>query len=341
MEQDLLNTPTSPMTDRRRERIRLFLFIAGAAALALFVTVLAMRFRPVTFRGAVVRASEDPNREAPIAGVQITASEGNPVGSTRSGDSGGFAITLRRSLIRRHAMTLSFRHAGYKPYDIFDPSPDILYVIKMLPLATPPAALANKPTVRISNPWVRYTVKTEATIEVGSSVKTFEVVNKGDVPCRGNPPCSPDGKWKTAVASATLDAGPDNEFRNGRVSCIAGPCAFTAIRRDDFSRGGRTIGVTVIDWSDTVTFLLQAEAIRRVHTESVRKTYPVVFDHTLNFSVPASAQGTCIEAEVDGTDVVFPIGPNLWLSWADCDTQLEPEDTRLYRCELKPGYAFR
>jgi len=188
---------------------------------------------------------------------------------------------------------------------------------------------------------VRYTVKTPTTVNIGSSVKTFEVVNKANVPCKGDLVCSPDGKWKAAAATATLDAGPDNEFRNGRVSCIAGPCPFTAISHDGFSQGGRTISVTVLDWADTVTFLLQAEAVRSFQSESVRKSYPVIFGRTMSFSVPASAQGTCIEAEVDGSAIVFPIDPNLSLSWADCERQADTDGSKLFRCQLKPGYLFR
>ena len=74
---------------------------------------------------------------------------------------------------------------------------------------------------------VRYSVKTITEADVGSAVKTFEVANVGDVPCKGHHPCSPDGKWKAALSSASLDAGEGNEFRNARVSCIAGPCPFS------------------------------------------------------------------------------------------------------------------
>ena len=45
--------------------------------------------------------------------------------------------------------------------------------------------------------------------------------------------------------------------------------------------------------------------------------------------------------DVDGAPIVFPIGPNLSFSWADCETQTEQENNRLYRCELKPGYVFK
>jgi hypothetical protein len=40
---------------------------------------------------------------------------------------------------------------------------------------------------------------------------------------------------------------------------------------------------------------------------------------------------------------VFPLGPNLSLSWATCNVRIgteEEEKTTVYRCELKPGYRF-
>jgi len=40
--------------------------------------------------------------------------------------------------------------------------------------------------------------------------------------------------------------------------------------------------------------------------------------------------------------MVFPLGPNLSLSWAACNVRTGPEQdkTTVYRCELKPGYRF-
>jgi hypothetical protein len=314
----------------------LLLCVAGIVA----VTI-AVENRPVTIRGAVVRKSDDPAREAPIAGVEVTATDGSVLAATKSDVTGAFAITIRRSVMRRHPPTLAFREKDYDPADVLDPVGDHLYVVRMTPLPVPAPATPDKPPVGIGNVSVRYTVKTGTVQEVGSGVKTFEVVNKGGVPCNGRKPCSPDGKWKAALVSASLDAGPQNEFRDGRVSCIAGPCPFAKISRDDFSRGGRVIGVTVLNWSDTTTFLMQAEAVRHSLADATRTAYPVIFERTMNFSLPASAEGTCIEADVDGAPIVFPIVPNLTLSWAKCDAQSEPENSKLYRCELRPGYTFR
>ena len=80
------------------------------------------------------------------------------------------------------------------------------------------------------------------------------------------PPCSPDGKWKASMGSITMDAGEGQQFDNARVSCIAGPCPFTRIETGAIPRPGRKITVTIRNWSDTVTFLVEAEVTRR-HAE--------------------------------------------------------------------------
>jgi hypothetical protein len=143
------------------------------------------------------------------------------------------------------------------------------------------------------------------------------------------------------VDSFSLDAGEQNkQFRNVRVSCIAGPCPFTTIEQDRFSRGGRTITVSVRNWSDPVTYLLEAEVVTTMETELIRHTYPVTFGRSMNFTLPAVATGLSIEAEVGGSEIVFPLGPELRLSWATCRFETAAEGAKQFRCELKHGYRF-
>ena len=189
---------------------------------------------------------------------------------------------------------------------------------------------------------MRYTINTRAQTNVGFAVRTFQVVNQGNVPCNHRSPCSPDGKWKATSATVSLDAGADNTFGNITASCIAGPCPFTRIDSSGFIHGGRNITVTALNWSDTATFLMEAEVYHTAISSEVRELYPVKFGQTLNFTLPPTQEGVSLEAEVDGAPMVFPLGPNLSLSWATCNVRTGPEQekTTVYRCELKPGFRF-
>ncbi len=90
-----------------------------------------------------------------------------------------------------------------------------------------------------------------------------------------------------------------------------------------------------------MTFLVEAEAARTMVTDTIRQAYPAIFGRGMTFTLPPTGQGPSIEAEENQLDVVFPLGPELSLSWASCSVQVAANRTKLYSCELKPGYRFR
>jgi hypothetical protein len=241
---------------------------------------------------------------------------------------------------------MTFEHAEYKPLEITEGGANLLYVVRMEPLvrrpvpvpdhAAPPARVAQ-----ISNVRVRYSFKTQTTISVGSIARQFEVVNTGNVPCRSQRPCSPDGRWKAQIGLLSLDAQKDNVFRNVRVSCISGPCPFTRLEPDDLSRPARTIQIRVLCWSDTASFLVEAEVTRTLATDTVRQSFPFITDQTMSFALPATVEGLSVVADVNAEEIVFPIGPSAVLSWATCSVEVPPGGNKIYRCELKPGYQFQ
>jgi hypothetical protein len=210
----------------------------------------------------------------------------------------------------------------------------------MTPVEEPGRAVPPPSQGRISNVTVKYSINTTALVNAGSIVKTFRVVNKGNIPCNGHNPCSPDGKWKAAMGTASLDAPRGDVFLNARVACIAGPCPFTRVSSDGFSRGGPTLHVAVLDWSDTTVFLFEAEVFRLMSSGSTRTSYPVVFGQTMHFTIPGSAEGVYVEADVNGDSIVFPLGPEPDLSWASCTESESADHTKAYQCELKPGFGF-
>jgi hypothetical protein len=302
--------------------------------------LLSHRRQPVTLRGAVLQQDRDPNKQSPLADVQITAINALGSGHSTSDSSGFFSLTLPKGLRRRQQVVLQFRRKDYQPLDTDDFIGDKLYIVRMLPIHQETSGEPHSESV-VSNTRIRYSVKATTEADIGSAVKTFDAINLGNTPCNKRPPCSPDGKWKAAIGSLSLDAGEGNEFRNARVSCIAGPCPYTKIELEELSQDRRHFNVFVRNWSDTTTFLLEAEVVHPMNSDLVRETYPVIFGRALNFSLPPAAEGPSIEAEVDGEAVVFPLGPDLFLRWADCHSGVDRDQSKTYRCELKPGYHFR
>jgi hypothetical protein len=323
---------------------KVFIWVAVIAALGgtLSTVLLIHRHRkPISLKGAVIKQDADTKKELPIADVEITAANDLLVGDSRSDSSGFFSLELRRGVRRGESITLRFQHQDYQPLELSELVGDKVYVARMVPVPRETRAKPNAPEAVVANVSARYSIKATTAVNIGSAVEPFQVVNVGNVPCDGRQPCSPDGKWKAAIGSASLDAREGNEFRNARVSCIAGPCPFTKIESDGFSRGGRSIFVSARNWSDTTTFLLEAEVFHPMVSDLVRQSYPVIFGQALNFTLPALAEGVSIHAEINGESIIFPLGPNLFLSWADCNARVNKDQTKVYRCELKPGFRFR
>ena len=323
---------------KSRRRLAVLAIFCGVLLVSLALIIVPYT-KPISLYGAVIREDTDPKRQSPITDVEITASDESTLAAARSDFSGYFKLTLPRGVLPGHAVVFHFRHPDYRPLDLKETIGDKLYLVRLTPLQ--PEDAAPSPQITVSNVFVRYAIETTTALNIGTGIKTFQVENTANVRCDHHPPCSPDGKWKAAIASASLDAGNGNEYQDARISCIAGACPFTKIVSDQFSHGGRTIAVSVLGWSDTTTFLLQAEVFRNEVGDIVRESYPVIFGDSLNFTLPAAAEGPSLEAEINGAHIVFPLGPGLELSWADCNARIGKNQSKLYRCELKHGYHFR
>ena len=325
-------------------RIWLVLLVVFVAILAVVAAGVAWHYinRPIALRGAVIQENDDPKKQSPIMDVQIDAGDRMAGGPVKSDFSGYFKVTLRPGVKKGQPITIRFRNPNFQPVDWKGMVSDKVYVIRMVPLHHDDTdEKPDRPQVLVSNIFVRYSIETTAAVNIGTGVTTFQVINVANVPCDRTTPCSPDNKWKAAIGGASLDAGQGNVFENARVSCIAGPCPFTKIDSDNFSHGGRVISVMVRGWADTTTFLFQAEVFRQQINDIVRETYPVIFGRALNFTLPAAAQGPSLEAEIAGTNIIFPLGPSPTLSWANCNVKVGRDQSKSYRCELKPGYRFR
>lgn len=322
-------------------RSAVWMAVAAAVVLAIGMYGVSKVRELKSITGAVLRADPEPGKQLPVAGVQVSLDDDDLSEGVATSDSSGlFRVKLRPGVHIGEMVNLRFRHPDYQVMNVSEYLQDRLYVIRMVPLNPASDSGPNAPAV-ISDVRVRYATRSRLSVESGSALKTFEVVNTGDVPCGRHDACSPDRKWKASLGGVSLDAGENSVFREARVSCIAGPCPFTKIEKDSFSAGGRHIGVTVRNWSDTATFLLEAEVVHTTDNDVILQSFPAIFDRAMSFTLPASAQGPSIEAAVNGMDIVFPLGPKLVLSWAVCNVRISGGGTKLYRCTLKPGYRFR
>ena len=328
------------MTVRRKIVVLIILVLAVGIVVA-GVFFRRQHLKPLTIVGAVTVKDKDPRKQLPIAGVEVSAAADTGSAPVKSDSSGFFSLKLRQGIRRGHAITLMFQHPNYRPLALPEFAGDKLYVVYLTPLSASKENTPNRPLITVGNVRVRYSTKALRKVNVGSAVKTFEVENVGNVPCKGRNPCSPDGKWKATISSASLDAGSGNEFENTRVSCIAGPCPFTRIEGDEASRNTQKMTVSARDWSDPATFLVEAEVVHTMQGPIEHESYPVVFGSALSFTLLTDAQAVSMEADIAGETIIFPLGPALFLSWANCNAIVNPDHTSVYRCALKPGYRFQ
>jgi hypothetical protein len=282
----------------------------------------------------------DVRKQRPLGDVEITASNGRFQTHAKSDDSGFFSILVPPRTRTGIAVTLTFVHAGYKPLELTVRPGNQLLLARMINARPVPQIEKPGSSVKIGDVRIRYTVKTGSTMEVGTAITTFAVPNKGNQTCDNHPPCSPDGKWKASLGATKLNAPQGNEIRNSRVSCIAGPCPFTKVETTRLSHERQQLDVSALNWSDTATFLVEADIVETVVSDLVRTSYPIIFGQALNFTLPPSANGPSLQATVDGAEIVFPLGPGLNLSWANCAMKSDTDGSRLFSCELKPGYTF-
>lgn len=335
-----MDAADTAMTHRQR------LTVAGACAIvataAVLLWLLLDRRPPRGLRivtGAVLTADTNPQRQRPVAEAHITVVAGAASVEGATDEAGLFRLTIDPPLLPDQPITLTVAHDDFHTFEASDLVAHQLHLVRLRPVQVV-AEAADTPAVGLANVRVRYTYKAETTVEIASAARTFEVVNTANVPCADQKPCSPDGDWKATVGDFSIDAGVGRQFRNVRLSCLAGPCPFTRVERDEFSRGGREIRGAILNWSDTVTYLVEAEVVQHTVSDLVRHAFPVIFERFMNFTLPPGAHGPSIEAEVEGEAIVFPLGPQLRLSWATCRLDARDAGTRMYRCELKPGFVF-
>jgi hypothetical protein len=317
--------------------------VLSLAIIALAAIFIIRQLRPEAapvVTGVVLVDDPDPQKQAPIGFATVTAIVGETHVTAHGDASGFFSLRLPHQFGRPTSVTLRVESAGYRAreFQITHPGEiQVLHLVSSSPAALRPVA---QPVLVSKSVRVRYSEQTSITTVEGSVVKVFQVPNKGNVPCDMHLPCSPDGKWKATIGSTVLE-GQGNSFQNVRISCIAGPCPFTRVESQTPVDHGQNLKISVLNWSETTTFLVEAEVVQTHQVEIIREAYAAVFGSSMNFTLPAAAQGATIEAEVGGHEIIYPMGPDLQLSWAVCSVKLTGNGTKQFHCDLKPEYRFK
>jgi hypothetical protein len=318
---------------------------AVALLLAVFVAgVLYTSYQPraplaVSLEGAVIRSDFDPHARTPIAFAVITASSGGVSGQFKADASGFFRLKLEPK-VDTSIITLRFQSAEYRPLAVDVPADTGVYIAQMKPITElEKIEESNTPLTLISNVRVRYSMKTRTTVDMGVLARTFQVFATAGAPCRDRAPCSPDRKWKAESGSESYNAEKSNEFREARVTCLAGPCPFTSVK-SELTKDGQILKVSALSWFGTATFLVEAQVTHTMISDLVRQSYPFIFGDSMSFTLPAEGEGPSVEADVAKDDIVFPLGPEVLLPWAQCTVRVDADQSKLYRCTVEPGYHF-
>jgi len=211
---------------------------------------------PMVIQGVVMRDEANPEKRFPISSVRVISTDGLASAPTTTGTDGLFKLTLKPEAKNGLSISLNFQHPDYQEKDVTqvigESVPYIFYLWPSQYTRVEPAGQA----------WMGRFLRVADPPEIVS--KTFQIRNRGSVRCNNRPPCSPDGKWKAAIETASIDAGPGKIFASGRAQCIAGPCPWTSVETKGFPQLGQpTLTVSVRNWSDTVTYRLSGEAVRR------------------------------------------------------------------------------
>lgn len=328
------------MNIRRRRLIAILITVVGLG-LAVALVKRSRARQPLHLSGVVLRDDPDPGKQVPVPGAVIQAVSGSSNVVTKSDPAGSFTIDLEPSWERDRRIALTFRHDGYAVLETGGWTNGQICIARMLPVERVEPVASKHSAVAIDGVRVRYSIKSTTTNNVGSVAKPFEARNQGLAPCHGAPACSPDGKWRATLNSQVFDAGSGNEFRNARLSCIAGPCPFSKVTSENLEQPGRIIKLSVLNWSDTVTYFLEAEVAHTAIANIVRYLYPFISGPAMNFTLPPGSEGPSVEADLGGSEIVFPLGPALRLSWATCSATAVADHTTQFRCDLKEGYEFR
>ena len=109
-----------------------------------------------------------------------------------------------------------------------------------------------------------------------------------------------------------------------------------------FRRDGRHFNVSVRDWSDTTTFLLEAEVVRRMTGDTLRRILSSNFRTRCELQPARGGAGTRASKRKSMEKALFfPLDQISSYDGPIATVGVDRDQSETYRCKLKPGYQFR
>jgi len=139
--------------------------------------------------GAVTVQDADTRKQLPIANVELRRQ------SSRSWPRKirlirFFQNQAQQERQERQSHQTEIPPSDYRPLDVDEIATDKIFVVRLITLSKSADNIPGRPAAAVGNIRVRYSMKAMRTVNVGSAVKTFEVENVGNVPCKQQSPCS-------------------------------------------------------------------------------------------------------------------------------------------------------
>jgi hypothetical protein len=145
----------------------------GGLLLIILIVIIVHYVKPISLRGAVIKADDDARRQSPITDVEVSVEDGLTIAPTKSDFSGYFKLTLPRRILPGHPITLRFQHPDYEPLDLKETVSDKLYVVHMVSIHPETDVQPNRPKIAVTNVFVRYSIEATTAQNIGTEIKTF------------------------------------------------------------------------------------------------------------------------------------------------------------------------
>ena len=193
------------------------------------------------------------------------------------------------------------------------------------------AAPAERPDVVLSDIVVRYTDREQDGDEHRQRRQDLRSRQHRQHPLRSRiRPVHPtaSGRRRMAACPSTRERTTSFAMR----ACPASPvrARLRGSSRTDFPEGATSSPPRSATGRTPPRLRSKPRSFGPQNTNTIQRSYPIILGRGAQlYAAPLPPQGVSIEAEVDGSPIVFPLAPNGFLSWATCEIRARERVKRI------------